>query len=114
MGEHVQVFGIQQVRTIFALFYAEALIRAGKLLQLIFPTTRLNALPLVGVTASKVIADKAAARDSHAHGAVHKYLNFHIGGYGFAHSGNFCNRHFTGTYHATGTEAIPHKRSFGI
>ena len=89
MRKHVQILGIQQIRAAIALFYAEALVRARKLLQLIFPTTRLNTLPLVGMTAGKVIADKATTRNSHAHGTVHKHLYLHIGGNSFTHSGDF-------------------------
>ena len=101
--EHVKVLGVHDVGALRVLLDAEALVGAGFLNQIVAPATRLHAIALVGGAAYQMIADKAAPRNRHAHGAVHEHLKLHVGGKLALERSNLGQRHLSGAHHPAST-----------
>ena len=76
--DHAQILGVENVGAALILVNRHILTRSGLLHNRVFPTARMGAGTLVGISSHQEIAQQAAAGIGNAHSSVNEALNLHI------------------------------------
>ena len=103
-GRHTQIVGVQDVAAALILPDLHKLAGAGLLHQMVFPAAGLGALAPVGIPFGQILAEQAPAGHAHAHGPVHKHLQFQFPrGFG-PDGGDVLQGQFPGQHHPLGPQ----------
>ena len=105
---HAQIIAAEEIGAALILLYGKILPGPCLLHQRILPAARLGAVPLVGVAAGQIGAEKTAPGIGHAHGPVHKRLQLEVCGRFGADAGDFLQGKLAGQHNAAGAQVVVH------